>query len=441
MPYLVHTDKDRSEMLETLGASSISELFAEVPRSLLTGSFDLPDGQSELEVTRRLEELAGSNRIYPDRLCFRGAGVYRRFIPAAVAAVTSKPDFYSAYTPYQAEASQGTLEAIFEFQTMISELTGLAVANASMYDGATALAEAAVMACASTGRSRVLVAGWLHPEYLEVLKTYAQGRGFHVEHQVPAGGRSLPGEIAQRASDQIAAVVYQQPNFLGAVEDADAICQAAHACGALAVAVVDPISLALLQPPAACGADVAVGEGQQLGMHASFGGPHVGFLACSADLKRRIPGRLVGQAHDAQGRRGFTLTLQAREQHIRRARATSNICTNHSLCALAATAYLSYLGPQGLESVAQASLAAAHQLQRRLCALPGWSPLHDTPFLWEFVVNCPDPSALSRRLSDHGILGGMALERWYPELDHALLFCCTEVNDQGAIDRILEVLT
>src|SRR5882762_5342320 len=314
-------------MLESIGVKSMDDLLVDIPASLRIPRLELPDGLSEFETMAQVASLAAKNRVFPDRLTFRGGGVYRRFIPAAVAAVTSKPEFYTAYTPYQPEASQGTLQAIFEFQTLIAELTALDVANASLYDGATAVAEAAMMAHIHTGRNEVVVSGYVHPEYVQVLRAFSEGRGIKVRK----GGEP---------NKKTAAVIFQQPDFLGLLVDVRALTAAAHDAGALAIACVDPISLAILAPPGEYEADIAVGEGQQLGLSPSFGGPHVGFISCRRELVRRLPGRLIGTAHDKQGRRGFVLALSAREQHIRREKASSNICTNHSLCALAASVYM-----------------------------------------------------------------------------------------------------
>jgi glycine dehydrogenase subunit 1 len=432
MPYLVHADEDRVEMLDALGAASIEDLLVDVPPELRITRLDLPPGLSEQETMAEVRELASRNRVYDDRLTFRGGGVYRRFIPAAVSAVTSKPEFYTAYTPYQAEASQGTLQAIFEYQTLIAELTGLDVSNASLYDGATALAEAAMMAVVQTGRHRIAVLPRLHPEYLEVLQCYAEGRGFEV------------AEVGEEdeVDGETAAVIFQQPDFLGLLrDDPAAAARRAHDAGALAIACVDPISLALLSTPGEYGADIAVGEGQQLGMPPSFGGPHLGFIACRQQLVRRLPGRLVGEARDAEGRRGFVLTLTAREQHIRRDKATSNICTNHSLCALAASVYLTYMGPDGLRQVAETGYQRAHWLARQLTSLPGVEvAFPDRPFLNEFAVRVARPDEVLERLSDAGILGGLHVGRWYPDLSDVLLFCCTEVNDPAALRRLVEVM-
>jgi glycine dehydrogenase subunit 1 len=429
LPYLVHSPEDRDAMLAAIGVGSMDDLLVDIPQSLRIKSLQLPAGLSEFETMAQIGSLAARNRVFPDRLTFRGGGVYRRFIPAAVAAVTSKPEFYTAYTPYQPEASQGTLQAIYEFQTLIAELTALDVANASMYDGATALAEAAMMAHIHTGRNEVLVAGYLHPEYMEVLRSFSDGRGIKVRKGTEPNSKT-------------AAVVFQQPDFLGLLVDAPGLTQAAHRAGALAVACVDPISLAIVAPPGEYGADIAAGEGQQLGLTPSYGGPHVGFISCKKELVRRLPGRLVGSSSDAHGRRGFVLTLTAREQHIRRERATSNICTNHSLCALAASVYMTYMGTEGLRQVANVSFKRAHSLSARLAALPGWElAFPDRHFLNEFPMRVPKAPAVVRKLARKGILGGLDVHRWFRELKGVLTFTCTEVNDARAIDELLGVLS
>lgn len=432
MPYLVHADPDRAAMLAAVGASSEDDLLVDVPPSLRLDRLDLPNGLSELDTVREITRLADRNHAYPDRLTFRGAGVYRRYVPAAVQAVTQKPEFYTAYTPYQPEASQGTLQAIFEYQTLIAELTALDASNASLYDGATAAAEAVIMAGHATGRRRVVAAPGVHPEYLEVLRCYGDGRGF-----------TLDGRLDELGED-VAAVLFQHPDCLGRLHDPAPLVERAHQVGALAVACVDPVSLAVLAPPGEYGADVAVGEGQQLGLQASYGGPHLGFIAVTQKLIRRLPGRLVGQAHDHSGRRGFVLTLTAREQHIRRARATSNICTNHSLCALAASVYLTYLGPDGLRRIAEITYQRAHHLAGRIAALPGYRLLEPgTPFWGEFAVRVPDADRVLARCAERGILAGFPLRHWYPDdesMHDVLLFCCTEVNDVAAMETLLETL-
>ena len=415
-------------MLAALGVQTMDDLLVDIPQSLRIKNLELPAGLSEYETMSQIASLAARNRVFPDRLTFRGGGVYRRFIPAAVAAVTSKPEFYTAYTPYQPEASQGTLQAIFEFQTLIAELTALDVANASLYDGATAVAEAAMMAHTQTGRNEVLVAGYLHPEYVEVLRAFGDGRGIKVRKGTEPGPKT-------------AAVIFQQPDFLGLLVDAKALTESAHAAGALAVACVDPISLAILAPPGEYGADIAVGEGQQLGLSPSYGGPHVGFISCRKELVRRLPGRLIGAAHDSQGRRGFVLALSAREQHIRREKATSNICTNHSLCALAASVYMTYMGPDGLHQVADVSFRRAHALADRLATLPGWEPAFpDRQFFNEFPMRVPKAPALVRKLARKGILGPLEMNRWFRELKGVVTFTCTEVNDPRALDELVAAL-
>ncbi|HVD45933.1 MAG TPA: aminomethyl-transferring glycine dehydrogenase subunit GcvPA [Candidatus Limnocylindria bacterium] len=428
MPYLVHSPEDRAAMLAAIGVGSMDDLLVDIPQSLRIAALELPAGLSEFETMAQIESLAARNRIFADRLTFRGGGVYRRFIPAAVAAVTSKPEFYSAYTPYQPEASQGTLQAIYEFQTLISELTALDVANASMYDGATAVAEAAMMAHIHTGRNEVVVAGYLHPEYMEVLRAFSEGRGIKVRKGTEPNSKT-------------AAVVFQQPDFLGLLVDAAGLTETAHKAGALAIACVDPISLAIVAPPGEYGADIAAGEGQQLGLSPSYGGPHVGFIACRKELVRRLPGRLIGSAHDAEGRRGFVLTLTAREQHIRRERATSNICTNHSLCALAASVYMTYMGPDGMRQVAEVGFKRAHSLAERLSALPGWEmAFPERQFLNEFPIRVPKGPSVIRKLARKGILGGLDVHRWFRELKGVVTFTCTEVNDPRALDELVEAL-
>jgi glycine dehydrogenase subunit 1 len=428
VPYLVHSDEDRAAMLAAIGVQSMDDLLLDIPPSIRLTALEMPAGLSEYETMSQISSLAARNRVFPDRLTFRGGGVYQRFIPAAVAAVTSKPEFYTAYTPYQPEASQGTLQAIFEFQTLIAELTALDVANASLYDGATAVAEAAMMAHIHTGRNEVVVSGYLHPEYVEVLRAFSEGRGIKVRKGTAPGPKT-------------AAVIFQQPDFLGLLVDAKTLTEGAHAAGALAIACVDPISLAILAPPGEYGADIAVGEGQQLGLSPSYGGPHVGFISCRRELVRRLPGRLIGTAYDTQGRRGFALALAAREQHIRREKATSNICTNHSLCALAASVYMTYMGADGLRQIAEVGFKRAHALSERLAALPGWEPAFpDRQFLNEFPMRVPKGSAVIRKLARKGILGPLDVHRWFRELKGVFTFTCTEVNDARALDELVAAL-
>jgi len=435
--YLPLSDEDRAEMLGAIGVASQEDLFASVPAALRT-ELDLPGGMSELELTRHVGALARRNQDLTQWHSFLGAGAYSRFIPAAVLQVIGRPEFFTAYTPYQAEASQGWLQTIFEFQSLVAELTGLDYANASMYEAATALAEAAMMAVAHTGRRRVTIAGTVHPEYRKVVEAYAAGRGIPVD-VVSTGAVPDAGAL-----DGSAALLFQQPNFFGQVEDAAALCATAHEAGALAVVAADPISLALLQPPGEYGADIAVGECQQLGVPLWYGGPYCGYLAASAPLLRRLPGRLVGETVDHEGRRGFVLTLQAREQHIRRESATSNICTNQALIALAATAYMAVMGAHGLRRVAELSVQRAHDLAARVVAKPGYSLAFDGPFLWEFTVRCDRPAAeVLDTMRERGVLGGVdlgAVPTMNEPMPDCLLVAVTEMNSPESLDAFIEAL-
>jgi glycine dehydrogenase subunit 1 len=439
MAYLPNTDADRRSMLDAVGASRIEDLFSSVPAQLLDPRLDLPPALSEQELVADLERLAARNRPLSSWESFLGAGVYRRFIPAIVKSTISRPEFYTAYTPYQAEASQGTLQSIFEFQTMICALTAMDVANASLYDGATAAAEAMMLAVTHTGRHRVAVSSAVHPEYRRVIETYAQGRGVAVDVVAHAGGLTPLDAVRGALTDAHAGLLVAQPTFFGCIEELASLAQAAHDAGALAVCTVDPIACAALVPPGEAGFDVAVGDGQPLGIPASYGGPHVGFMATRDALVRRLPGRLVGMTADHRGRRAYTLTLQAREQHIRREKATSNICTNHALMALAATVYMARLGAGGMRAVAEVSAQRAHVLASRLAALPGFAVAFDAPFLWEFTLRVPgDAAALAERMRERGIVAGLPLGGADPSLRDALLVCCTELTSPAAIDHYVD---
>jgi glycine dehydrogenase subunit 1 len=435
--YFPHTDADRAAMLEVVGAPSVESLFDAVPAQLRNPQLDLPPALGEQELTQQLTELSARNRPLTAWDSFLGAGVYQRFIPAMVRTAISRPEFYTAYTPYQAEASQGTLQTIFEFQTMICELTGLDVANASLYDGATAAAEALMLASAHTGRGRVAVSAGVHPETRRVIDTAALARGITVD-EIPLLAGVTNGEAtAAVVTEQHAAVLVAQPTFLGTVADLAGVAAVAHAAGALAVAAVDPLACTLLQSPGAAGFDIAVGDGQPLGIPPSFGGPHVGFMAVREALLRRIPGRLCGMTLDRDGRRAFTLTLQTREQHIRREKASSNICTNHALMALAATVYMAHMGAAGMRRVAEVSVQRAHHLAERLAALDGFElAFPHTPFLWEFVIRCPaDARDFLAGLRPLGINGGLALDSVGPAPRGSLLVCCTETTSVAEMDR------
>ena len=426
--YLSHTPAQEQEMLREAGYRDYDHLFEEVPEAVRLGRpLRIPAGGSELEVRRRVEAMAAKNRVFPH--IFRGAGAYRHYIPAIVRQVTSKEEFVTAYTPYQAEISQGNLQAIFEYQTMICELTGMEAANASVYDGATAAAEAVFM-CRDRKKTRVLVSAAVNPQTIETIRTYCHGRDAAVELVPAKDGATDPEALLGMLDGSVACLVAQQPNYWGVIEDAAALCQAVHSAGGKAVLSVNPISLGLLETPAEAGADIAVGEGQPLGMPLSFGGPYLGFMACTKEMMRKLPGRIVGQTVDAEGKRGFVLTLQAREQHIRREKAGSNICSNQALCALTASVYLSAMGPQGLRQAAELCCSKAHYLQKAL-AEAGLAPVYDREFFHEFATRCPvEPEKLLRRLEEAGYLGGLPLP------DGSLLWCATEMNTKEEMDDL-----
>jgi glycine dehydrogenase subunit 1 len=442
MRYIPHTEADIARMLDAIGAASVDELFECVPAKLRTrGPLALPAALSEQELLAELARLAERNAHTGTHDWFLGAGTYAHFAPSAVDALASRSEFATAYTPYQPEISQGTLQAIFEWQTMISGLTGLEVANASLYDGASAAAEGALMAMRTTRRSRVVLSAGRHPHYREVVRTYLGGLGAQiVEAARAADGRSAP--LAPLVDAETACVVIQQPALLGCIEDLAAAADAAHAHGArLVVVVAEALSLALLRSPGECGADIACGEAQSFGIPMGLGGPHLGFLATRQRFVRQLPGRLAGQTVDAEGRRGFVLTLSTREQHIRRERATSNICTNQGLCLLMATIYLALLGPQGLRRLARLNLSKAEYAKQRVRATPGLSLPLSAPTFNEFVVGVPNAGdAALARAREQRIVGGLDLAPIAPELGPAVLVCTTELASRAAIDRLVESL-
>jgi glycine dehydrogenase subunit 1 len=442
MTYVPNADQERSRMLEALELPSLDGLFKHLPRSLRVDRVDLPDPLSEVELVQYFRELGRLNQRIAPSHSFLGAGASRRFSPAIVNQVISRPDFYTTYTPYQAEASQGTLQAIYEFQSMIALLTGLDVANASLYDGASALAEATAMAVAHGNRQNVVVAGALHPEYAQVLQTYSEAQQYEIL-RVAQGkdGRVNFDRLRAAVTQTTAAVILQQPNFFGILEDPQAISEVAHGAGALLIACVDPISLGLVSAPGDYGADLAVGDGQPLGIPLSFGGPYLGFIACTESLMRRLPGRLAGATVDGSGNRGYVLTLQAREQHIRREHATSNITTNHALMALAATVYLGHMGGDGLRRLAELSTQRAHYLAEQLASRQGYRLAFEAPFLWEFVVKTPYRAEKTQALMlEQAVLPGLPLGRYFADLSEALLVSVTELNHGPALERFLEVL-
>ncbi|PQJ95763.1 aminomethyl-transferring glycine dehydrogenase subunit GcvPA [Chromatium okenii] len=436
MPFIPHTADDISAMLATIGVNSIDDLFDEIPAELRSGDCAaIPPALAEMEIARLMSARASADG---QPLCFIGAGAYDHHIPAAVWQLVGRGEFYSAYTPYQAEASQGTLQVLYEFQSMMTALTALDVSNASLYDGASGLAEAVLMAVRANRKTksmRVLIPAALHPAYRRTVQTIVAAQGIKLV-TVPfdrTGGNTPVAQLEAAANGQdIAAVVINQPNFFGVMEDVAALTDWAHAHRALVIGVVNPIALALLSPPGewgVAGADIACGEAQPLGMPLSSGGPYAGFLCCKQELVRQLPGRIVGKTLDADGKPGFTLTLQAREQHIRRGKATSNICTNQGLLVTAATIHLALLGAEGLERVAAACHANTQKLTALLCTIPGIAPLFDRPTFHEQALQLPAPAAeILHQLAEHGILGGVDLSADYPELPSALLTCATELR-------------
>lgn len=445
MSYVPHTETDREAMLETIGVESVEELLADIPHSVRDPVLDLPPPLSEMEILAELREMSEQNADLDHYDCFLGTGAYNHFVPSVVDAVLSRSEFYTSYTPYQPEISQGTLQAIFEYQTMVCQLTGMDVANASHYDGATALAEAALMAFeVSRGRRhKVVVAPDVHPEYRQVLRTYLRGTDLLLTgDEDPQAGLK---ELASLVDEDTACVLVQNPNFFGELLPVDSsglsgLADTVHKAGGLLVVEVDPISLGLFKPPGEYGADIVVGEGQPLGNPISFGGPYLGLFACRDEYKRKLPGRLAGETMDAEGRRGFVLTLATREQHIRRERATSNICTNQALCALAASVYLAVMGRRGLRQVAELCYHKAHYAASRIDKLLGFNVLSDQ-FFKEFVVRCPRPPVeINARLLEREIIGGYDLGRDYPHLDDCMLLCVTEMNTRDQIDRLVAEL-
>ncbi len=445
MSYIPNTKADQQKMLASIGAAGVGELFEQIPAELhMHGRLDLPAAMSEIELRRHFAELASQNAATDTCSSFLGAGIYDHFIPSTVAAITGRSEFYTSYTPYQPEISQGTLQSIFEFQTLICRLTGMEVANASLYDGATAVAEAALMASSITGRTEWVVSDCVHPSYRETLRTHAWASGHTVREQGRRGITTDYGNLSEAAGDNTACVIVQNPNFFGSLEVISEAEQAARACGALFVVCYDPISLGLLKTPGDYNADIAVAEGQSLGIPQSFGGPLVGLFACKQQYVRQMPGRVVGATTDAKGRRGYVLTLQTREQHIRREKATSNICTNQGLCALAATVYLTTLGKHGLREVAELCVQKSHYLAESIAALPGYEVMQESSearFIKEFVVRCPTPvPEINRELREAGIIGGLDLGRFYQDMADCMLLCVTEKRTREEMDSFVEVL-
>ena len=429
-PYSPNTGADRRAMLDSIGVDSVVELFEDIPAHLRNPSLDLPAPLSEFELRRDVEAMAAENATPGDYACFLGAGSYRHFVPAIVRQLAGRSEFMTAYTPYQPEVAQGTLQAHYEFQSMVCQLTGMDVANAGMYDGSTSLAEAALMAARTTKRSRIAVLNTVSPALRRVIETYTQAPGLDI-YSVSPDRLDLSGDTA--------CLIVQQPGFLGQMEDVEALSKQAHASGALLVVSADPMSLGMFKPPAEYDADIVVGEGQTLGIPPTYGGPYVGLFACKQKYIRQMPGRIVGKTVDTQGREGYVLTLQTREQHIRRERATSNICTSVGLIALMSTVYVAAQGRRGLRHVAELCYHKAHYAASLIEKIPGYSlPLQNT-FFREFVVQCPiEPAEINRRLLERKIIGGLDVSDQVP---NGMLFCCTEVNTREEIENLTGALS
>ncbi len=443
--FIPHTESETREMLKELDLGSIEDLFIDVPKEYRFPNLDLPPALSEMEAFSMVQAISQSNESTQDLICFLGAGAYNHYIPAVVDSVISRGEFFSAYTPYQPEISQGTLQAVFEYQSLIAALTGMDVSNASHYDGATACAEAGVLAYHHFfgKRPRIVISPSLHPHYRETMRTYLQGyAGIEIlGDESRESPLRHPNDLIQHVDQNTSLVLVQYPDFFGRIFDFTTLAKAVHDKGALLGVAVNPLSLGLLKSPGEFGADIVVGEGQPLGIPLSFGGPYLGIFATRKELVRKLAGRLVGESVDQQGRKGYVLTLTAREQHIRRDKATSNICTNQGLMALACAVYLSSLGKHGLRSVANLCYQKAHYAAAQIAAVPGYAVLDESPFFHEFIVHCPDSvEELNLHLLDHGILGGYDLGCDYPSLKNHMLVAVTEMVDKEDIDMLCEIL-
>ncbi len=440
MDYCPHTPDDIKQMQAAIGVANLDDLFADIPEKFRLKQIpDIPAALSEQETIAVMSRIASKNKL--PQFTLTGAGAYHHFIPAVVGHIIGRAEFYTAYTPYQAEISQGILQAIYEYQTMIAHLTGTEIANASMYDGATAMAEAAVLCAKMSNRNKIIVAHSVHPEYRQVLQTYSWANGYEIVElpYAPSGQIDL-NALQTKLDDQVAAVLVQSPNFFGVIEDVAPLVDAAHKKGALFIAgFTDGTSLGILQPAGAAGADFVVGEGQSFGNPLNYGGPYLGIFAAREKFMRRIPGRLAGATVDKNSQRGFVLTLQTREQHIRREKATSNICSNEALCALAAGVYLAALG-KNLKRLAELNIYKTQYLKNKLLGLTGWKEMFSAPVYNEFVLHCPDSKMMNEKLKKEGIIGGYELQKDYPELENALLFCVTEMVSKEDIDKVVAIL-
>lgn len=440
--YLPHTEGDRQQMLASIGAKTVSDLFEDVPADIRLGrDMNLPEILDEAALLKHLQKIASKNASFHDYSYFLGAGAYDHYAPVVIDALISRSEFTTAYTQYQPEVAQGYLQALWEYQSMICELTGMAVCNASLYDGGTALAEAIMMAAAHTKRKQIVAAKTLHPHYRTILSTYAIDLDIEIADAGYKDGIIDLAALEQAVTKETAALVIQSPNFFGCLEDVQAAAEIAHKNGALLIVSADPVSLALLEAPGKLGADIVTGEGQALGIAASFGGPGLGFFCTTEKLMRKMPGRIVGQTVDGEGKRGFVLTLQAREQHIRREKATSNICSNQALCALSAAIYMSALGKNGLPQIAQLCLQKAHYAFKEITSINGYEKVFSAPFFKEFVIKAPkNIKDINNKLLSDKIVGGLDLGKYYPELANCMLLCVTENRSKEEIDNLVKAL-
>lgn len=443
MRYHPLTSEDAREMLEAIGVKKFEDLLSGIPAKIRARELSVPEATNELDLRRALKKIGEANQTSQSTLSFLGGGSYEHFIPSALPQLMGRNEFYTAYTPYQPEASQGTLQVIFEYQSLISELTGLAVSNASHYDGATSLAESGLLALRHTGRRKLLVARSVHPDYRQVLRTYVEGADFALEEfGFEKDGKFRRNELSEQFNEEVAGVIFQTPNFLGVVEDLEKIADEVHAKGALLIVAANPMSLGVLRPPGEWGVDIAVGEGQALGLPTGFGGPYLGYFAVSRELMRKIPGRLAGMTMDREGKRAFVLTLQAREQHIRREKAASNICTNEGLCALGACIYLTLLGKQGIRELGEINLDRAHYLRQKISQLKKFRVDLASPVFNEFVVSSDISfQEIQAKLIRERILPGIELSRYYPEMKGAFLVCATETKTQEDLDLFVKALS
>lgn len=440
-PYIPNTWEDEKLMLESMGMKDLDDLYSDIPENLkLKRELNIGEPKSELEVRKCIKELAGKNLNTEDLVCFLGAGAYDHYIPAAIDYIVSRSEFATAYTPYQAEISQGTLQSIFEYQSMIANLTGMDVSNASMYDGATACVEAGFMAVESTRRKKILVSKTVNPETRKVLATYMRFHGVEIAEIDSKDGETDLEKLQSAIDKETAGVIIQNPNFFGIIENLEPVEKMVHANKSLLIMSVDPISLGILKTPGEIGADIAVGEGQSLGSKLNFGGPYLGFMATTTKLMRKLPGRIVGETVDVDGKRAYVLTLQAREQHIRRQKATSNICSNEGLIALRAAIYLSIMGREGIKEAALQCMNKAHYTLNEMTKSGKYKPLYNKPFFKEFAVTASDAEKVNNELLKNNILGGYKLKRDYKDAGESLLFCVTEKRTKQEIDKLVFVM-